>query len=173
MVRYTALRDITDKEKNRLYSLLDTNQEIKYRIKIVLLASEGYTVPEIREMTNIYDRTIRKWIHKFNDNGIEALFTKIDYSPMVKIDNDDARKQIIKIASTNPRDLGLKFSTWSLRSLAAGYLTRDKKIVKQGISHTRIKEILNESKIEWRNSKTVLGKNRDPEYELKKIGLKN
>ena len=163
--------EITDKEKNRLYSLLDTYPEIKYRIKIVLLASEGYTVPEIREMTNIYDRTIRKWIHKFNDNGIEGLFTKIDYSPMVKIDND-ARKQIIKIASTNPRDLGLKFSTWSLRSLAAGYLTKeDNKIVKEGISHTRIKEILNESKIEWRNSKTVLGKSRDPEYELKKRGL--
>jgi transposase len=169
LVRYTPLREITDKEKNRLYSLLDTNQEIKYRIKIVLLASEGYTVPEIREMTNIYDRTIRKWIHKFNDNGIEGLFTKIDYSPMVKIDND-ARKEIVKIASTNPRDLGLKFSTWSLRSLA-GYLTRDKKIVKQGISHTRIKDILNESKIEWRNSKIILGKSRDPEYELKKRGL--
>jgi hypothetical protein len=89
---------------------------------------------------------------------------------MVKIDND-TRKEIVKIASTNPRDLGLKFSTWSLRSLA-GYLTRDdNKIVKYGISHTRIKEILNESKIEWRNSKTVLGKSRDPEYELKKRGL--
>jgi transposase len=170
VVRYTPLREITDKEKNKLYILLDTNQEIKYRIKIVLLANDGYTVPEIREMTNTYDKTIRKWIHKFNDNGIEELFTKIDYSPMVKID-DDARKQIIKIASTNPRDLGLKFSTWSLRSLASGYLTRDKKIVKQGISHTRIKDILNESKIEWRNSKTVLGKSRDPEYELKKRGL--
>ena len=154
MVRYTPISEITDKEKNKLYSLLDTNPEIRYRIKIVLLAGEGYTVPEIREMTNIYDKNIRKWIHKFNDNGIVGLFTKIDYSPMVKIDND-TRKQIVKIASTNPRELGLK-STWSLRSLA-GYLTRDKKIVKQGISHTRIKEILNESKIEWRNSITVPG----------------
>ena len=125
MVRYTPVSEITDKEKNKLYSLLDTNPEIRYRIKIVLLAGEGYTVPEIREMTNIYDKTIRKWIHKFNDNGIVGLFTKIDYSPMVKIDND-TRKQIVKIASTNPRELGLKFSTWSLRSLA-GYLTKRQK----------------------------------------------
>ena len=172
MVRYTPIRDIADNDKNKLYNLLDTNPDIKYRIKIVLLANEGYTVPEIRDMTNIYDKTIRKWIHKFNEMGIDGLFAKIDYSPMVKIDND-TRKEIVKIASTNPRDLGLKFSTWSLRSLA-GYLTKeDKKIVKHGISHTRIKEILNESKIEWRNSKTVLGKSRDPEYELKKRGLKN
>ena len=59
---------------------MDTNPEIKYRIKIILLANDGgYTVPEIREreMTNTYDKTIRKWIHKFNDNGIEGLFTKI------------------------------------------------------------------------------------------------
>ena len=127
MVRYTPVSEITDKEKNKLYSLLDTNPEIRYRIKIVLLAGEGYTVPEIREMTNLYDKTIRKWIHKFNDNGIVGLFTKIDYSPMVKIDND-TRKQIVKIASTNPRELGLKFSTWSLRSLA-GYLTKDEIVI--------------------------------------------
>ena len=49
-------------------------------------------------MTNTYDKTIRKWIHKFNDNGIEGLFTKIDYSPMVKIDNDtrDYKNSIYK-----------------------------------------------------------------------------
>ena len=52
---------------------------------------------------------------------------------MVKIDNDARKKEIVKIASSNPRDLGLKFSPWSLRSLA-GYLTRDNKIVKQGKS---------------------------------------
>ena len=74
--------------------------------------TDGYTVPEIREMTNIYDKTIRKWIHKFNEMKIDGLFTKIDYSHTVNIDND-TRKEIVKIASTNPRDLGLKFSTWS------------------------------------------------------------
>jgi superfamily II DNA or RNA helicase len=125
VVRYTPIREITDKEKNKLYALLDTNPDIKYRIKIILLANDGYTVPEIREMTNTYDKTLRKWIHKFNNEGTEGLFTKIDYSPMIKIDND-ARKEIVKIASTNPRDLGLKFSTWSLRSLA-GYLTKEDK----------------------------------------------
>lgn len=37
----------------------------------------GYTVPEIREMTNTYyDKTIRKLIHKFNNEGTEGLVTK-------------------------------------------------------------------------------------------------
>ena len=33
---------------------------------------------------------------------------------------DDIEKEIVRIASTNPRKLGLKFSTWSLRVLV-GY----------------------------------------------------
>lgn len=86
------------------------------------------SVPEIREMTNIYDKTIRKWIHRFNDFGVCGLFTEIDYSRMIKI-TDKARKEILRISSISPRALGLKFSTWSLRSIA-GYV-KEKKIAKE------------------------------------------
>jgi transposase len=166
-VRYTPVRNMSEAEKKELYDILDANSLIRYRAKIVLLAGEGYTVPEIMEMTNIYDKTIRKWIHRFNDNGVHGLFTEIDYSGMVRI-NDKMRKEIIQTASTNPRELGLKFSTWSLRSIA-GYV-KEKKIVKEdGISHTTIRDILIECGVEWRHSKIILGsKSRDPEYDLKK-----
>jgi transposase len=167
-VRYTPVRNMSEAEKKELYDILDANSLIRYRAKIVLLAGEGYTVPEIMEMTNIYDKTIRKWIHRFNDNGVNGLFTEINYSPMIKI-TDRAKKEIIRISSTNPRELGLKFSTWSLRSIA-GYV-REKKIVKEdGISHTTIRDILIECGVEWRHSKIILGSNRsrDPEYDLKK-----
>jgi transposase len=157
---------MSETEKKELYDILDANSLIRYRAKIILLGGEGYTVPEIREMTNIYDKTIRKWIHRFNDNGVHGLFTKIDYSGMVKI-NDKTRKEIIQTALTGPRELGLKFSTWSLRSIA-GYV-KEKKIVKDGISHTTIRDILIECGVEWRHSKIILGsKSRDPEYDLKK-----
>jgi transposase len=157
---------MSEAEKKELYDILDANSLIRYRAKIVLLAGEGYTVPKIMEMTNIYDKTIRKWIHRFNDNGVHGLFTEIDYSGMVKI-NDKTRKEIIQTASTSPRELGLKFSTGSLRSIA-GYV-KEKKIVKDGISHTTIRDILIECGVEWRHSKIILGsKSRDPEYDLKK-----
>ena len=122
---------------------------------------------EIREMTNIYDKTILKWIHRFNDYGVCGLFTEMDYSRMIKI-TDKARKEILHIYSISPRALGLKFSTWSLRSIA-GYV-KEKKMVKiDGISHTTVRDILRKNGIEWRHSKTVLdssNKSRDPEYEL-------
>jgi hypothetical protein len=51
-----------------------------------------------------------------------------------------------------------------------GYV-REKKITKDGISHTTVRDILRQYRIEWRHSKTILdssSKGRDPEYELKK-----
>jgi hypothetical protein len=52
-VRYTYIRNISDDEKEELHGILDSNCGIKYRAKIILLAEDGYTVPEIRQMTNI------------------------------------------------------------------------------------------------------------------------
>jgi len=95
VVRHTLIREITDKEQNKLYSLFDTNLDIKYRIKIILLATDGYTVPEIREMTNTYDKTIRKWIHKFNDMGIDLaiIFDQMKDSLKNKLSNMNQKRQ--------------------------------------------------------------------------------
>ena len=42
------------------------------------------------------------------------------------------------------------------------------KELKDGISHTAIRDILIEYGVEWRHSKTVLGKSKNPDYDLKK-----
>src|SRR5215203_4655899 len=156
---------------NDLHWLLDNDAESGYRAKMILLRDEGYTVPEIRKITNHHDNNIRKWIHRFNEKGIDGIISRKDRRKANKI-TDDIERQIVEIASNDPRrKYRLKFSTWSLRVLA-GYIMEEKKLV-ESISHTEIKNVLVKHGIEWRNSKTVLGKSRDPEYELKKIGLKN
>jgi hypothetical protein len=59
-MRDTYLKEVTDNEKDNLYWLLD-DRESGYRAKIILLKYEGYTVPEIRQMTNHHhDNNIRK-----------------------------------------------------------------------------------------------------------------
>src|SRR5215211_776662 len=113
---------------------------------------------------------IRKWIHRFNEKGIDGIVSRKHIRNAYKI-TDDIERKIVEIASNDPRKkYKLKFSTWSLRVLA-GYIMEEKKLV-ESISHT-VKNVLVKHGIEWRNSKTVLGKSRDPDYELKKIGLKN
>ena len=153
-----------------LHCLLDNDAESGYRARVILLRDEGYTVPEIRKITNRHNNNIRKWIHRFNEDGIDGILSRKHVRNAHKITNDIERR-IVEIVSNDPRKYKLKFSTWSLRVLA-GYIMEEKKLV-ESISHTEIKNVLVKHGIEWRNSKTVLGKSRDPEYELKKIGLKN
>ncbi len=141
-----------------------------YRAKIILLKDEGYTVPQIRKITNHHDHNIRKWIHRFNEKGIDGIISKKYNHRQYKFD-DDIEKKIVDITIANPRSFDLGFSTWSLRVLA-GFLMNDLKLVDK-ISHSEIRNILLKHNIKWRKSKTVLSNKRidDPEYVLKKSTL--
>ena len=53
--------------------------------------------------------------------------------------------------------------------ITCAYRIHNGKELVESISHTEVKNVLVKHGIEWKNSKMVLGKSRDPaEYELKK-----
>jgi transposase len=140
-----------------------------YRAKIILLKDEKYTLQQIRKITNHHDNNIRKWIHRFNEKGIDGIIAKKHNHKQHKFDNN-IEKKIVDIAYSNPRSFGLGFSTWSL-SVLAGFLMYDPKMVDK-ISHSEIRNTLLKHKIKWRKSKTVLSnKSNDPGYALKKSTL--
>ena len=102
-MRDTILRPIAYDERNILYHLIDA-EESSYRAKIILLKAEGYTVPEIRRATNHHDTNIRKWIHRFNEKGIEGVVSrKHIHSKPVKI-TVEIEEKIVEIATKNPRE---------------------------------------------------------------------
>ena len=169
-MRNTYLRNITEKERNTLHLLIDEDDpaESGYRAKIILLIDDGYTVPEIRKITNHHDNNIRKWIHRFNEKGIEGIISKIHKHKSIKF-TDSVEKQIVEIASKNPRKhYGLPFSTWSLLRVLAGFIIKEMKLV-DSISHAEIRNILLKHGIKWRKSKMVLANSKDPEYDIKKV----
>ncbi|MGN6346339.1 MAG: helix-turn-helix domain-containing protein [Candidatus Nitrosocosmicus sp.] len=161
-MRDTFLRILTIDEKNTLHLMLE-DVKSEYRAKIILLKDEGYTVSEIRKITNHHDNNIRKWIHRFNEKGIDGIISKKYSHRQYKFD-DGIEKQIVDITSSNPRSFDLGFSTWLLRVLA-GFLMNDLKLVDK-ISHSAgIRNILLKHETKWRNSKTVLSTKRinDPD----------
>jgi transposase len=138
-MRDTFLRMVTDDEKNTLHLLLE-DKESGYGAKIILLKDEGYSVPEIRKATNHHDSNIRKWMHRFNENGTDGIMSKIHNHKPIKM-HPDVENKIVEIVSKNPRkDYGLPFSTWSLRVLA-GYVSKEINLI-DAISHTGIRNIL-------------------------------
>lgn len=105
-MRDTFLRLLSDDERNMLYDMIEEeedNGESSYRAKIILLKDQGYTVPEIRRATNHHDINIRKWIHRFNEYGVEGITSKIHKRKSVKI-TPEIEKKIVEIASKNPRE---------------------------------------------------------------------
>ncbi|MDQ6722782.1 MAG: hypothetical protein M3Z01_00745 [Thermoproteota archaeon] len=86
---------LTDDEMNIIHLMMLEDKESGYRAKIILLKDEGYTVPEIRKMTNHHDNNIRKWIHhKFNEKGINdgIISKKHNHKQQYKFDNDIEKK---------------------------------------------------------------------------------
>jgi transposase len=113
--------------------------ESNYRAKISCLEIKD-TFPEIKMATNHHDISIRKWIHRFNEKGIEEIISKIHAHKSIRIDTE-MEKKIVEIATKDPRkDYGLPFSTWSLRILA-GYISKELNLV-NSVSHTEIRNIL-------------------------------
>jgi hypothetical protein len=101
-MRDTFLRMLTNDEKNQLHLMMLEDKESGYRAKIILLKDEGYTVPQIRKITNHHDINIRKWIHRFNEKGIDGIVSKKHNHKQHKFDND-IEKQIVETANSNPR----------------------------------------------------------------------
>lgn len=151
----------------------DGDVESSYRAKILLLKDEGYTVPEIRRATNHHDTNIRKWIHRFNEHGVDGIISKLHKHRTTKL-TAEIETKIVEIASKNPRDsYGLPFSTWSLRVLA-GYVSKKELNLIDSISHTEIRSILLKHGMKYhQQSKITLGTSTDPQYDLKKRGSKN
>lgn len=86
------------------------------RLQIVVLSAQGKRVPEISKRVNLHPINVRKWIHRFNESGLEGL--RSGKSPgRPPLFTNRQRQQIVTIASTNPRRYGLQFSRWSLQRL--------------------------------------------------------
>ena len=145
------------------------DKEARSRTKIILLKDEGYTVPQIRKMINHHDNNIRKWIHHFNQNGLKGIESRKHNHKQYKF-TIDIEKEIVRVASSNPRkNYELAFSSWSLRVLA-GFLVDDLKVV-DSISQAEIRNILIKHGVKWRKSRTVLSNSNDAEYNLRKSTL--
>jgi len=145
MVLY--VRELTEEEEAELREwAMSDDGELRHRAQLILLSKEGYRIPEIGPQLFAHPANLRKWIHRFNEEGLKGLVTKRSGGPKPRF-TDEQRRQIIQLAETRPRDLGLPFTRWTLHRLAE---QAEKRQIVDSISHERVRQILLEANCQYK-----------------------
>lgn len=154
MPKLLFARPLAHQEKVTLERYMASdNDNLKQRALVVLLSStEGYRIPEIAPLVNMHVDKVRKWVLRFNMQGLSGLQpARRKPGPRGKF-NADLRTTIITLAQTPPRDLGLHRTSWTLDSLR-DYLLNERYV--QEISRESLRQILIEHGIDWQSYRST------------------
>ena len=150
MVLY--VRKLTEAEERQLRVWSSGNDPtMKHRAEIILLSSRGYRIPEIGSLVRSHPANLRKWIHRFNQQSCDGLRTIHVTGRRLRF-SAQQRVQIVQLAQTRPRELGLNFTGWTLHRLAQQAANRG---IVQHISHECVRQILKEAGRDYRESARI------------------
>jgi transposase len=131
------------------------------RARIVALSWDGLAVPAIAEQTGCHPNTVRRWLHRFNAEGIDGLGDRPGAGRRRRI-TEAQRSAIIALARSEPpgrlaRDGAGELSAaredgpaqWTLDTLAQ--TARDAGIA---VGRSQVRRILRAEKVRWRRTRS-------------------
>jgi transposase len=159
------VRSITNEEGNRLRKIVRHGKdpiEMK-RAQVILSSAQGFSPQRISDivlLTPAYVRTLIGW---FDKEGFDMLKPQWKPGGSWKF-TPEQKQELVSLATSKPKDLGLPFQQWSLSRL-------EKEAVKRGIlesiSLEWLRVILDESEVSFQSVRTWK-ESKDPEFEEKK-----
>lgn len=161
-----AVRALSDQEAEELRALAHSRTveaRLRDRARICWLSHQGQPVTAITSTLGVADGTVRLWITRFNTEGLDGLRDRrrggrpATYTP-------EQVGELVAASLTDPQELGLPFSSWTLDRLAA-YLNEECGIA---IKRSRIGEILQGEGLRWRQQETWFGERPDPAFAAKR-----
>ena len=165
MAKQLFVRSLSSEEMDILNNYIKNGLDYQIiRAKIVLYSKDSYGAEEIAKLLNIHSNNVRKWIKQFNKLGLSMILHKNRGKKPRQLFTKNDKDKIASLALEKPRELGLKFTTWSLLSLSK-YL-KDNKIVRK-ISIESLRQILLGKGISFKKSKQWLH-STDINYQQKK-----
>ena len=118
---------LTESERSELMGLrLLKNTNIGERAHYVLLCSEGKSAPEIARHLNRNIITVRLWLNRYIQAGVEGLMTQ-------KPPGRPAQKALIietqleELLHKSPQDYGYQEAGWQINILKDWFYTKAKK----------------------------------------------
>jgi len=136
------VRPLTKSENEglRRYSA-SQNREEATRASVILMSCQGKTAAEISDSTGSHPSNVKKWIRKFNSDGLEAISSKKrgpQGGPQPRF-NSDQIEQLLQLSQVSPSDLGYRFLDWTPQKLATAAIERG---IVDKISHVTVRQIL-------------------------------
>lgn len=147
------------------------------RAGIIALSWDGLHVPVIAHRLGCHHKTVRKWLHRFNTQGLDGLGDRPGCGRKRRITEDERSRIIALVKLTPPGRLEIQPSNelwaadvkgpeeWTLDALAA---TAQAEGIQVGRSQVR--RILMAEGVRWRQTRTWTT-SRDPEFSPKGRGL--
>jgi transposase len=159
------VRSITNEEGNKLRQIVRHGKdpiEMK-RAQVVLASAQGFTPPKIGEIVLMTQEYVRALIKSFNQEGLDMLKPHWKPGGNRKF-TPEQKDELVSLATSQPKNLGLPFQQWSLRRLKSEAVNRG---IVDSISKEWLRIILDESDISFQSVRTWK-ESKDPEFEKKK-----
>ena len=161
-LRVRAVSDEEREELGRMARSRTLGAGLVRRARIVMHALEGLKAPEVCARMDLCGATVRHWLKRFNEGGLEGLAEDVRTGRPPTY-SAEQRSAVIETALSRPADLGLPFASWTLDRLVAC-------LAEQGIGmrRSRISEILIQEGLRWRHEETWFGARVDPDFARKR-----
>jgi transposase len=114
------VRELQKDEQEELQTLYDKTKDVRIRTRtqmILLAVEQNKTAPEIRQIVRKNEQTVRRWIQRFNAEGINGLYDAPRAGSPGTV-TATYRQRVVSIVRQRPRALGQPYSLWSLQRLA-------------------------------------------------------
>jgi transposase len=163
------VKELTDRQRQKLRDALEGWDDTKAvrRVRAIWMSSQGWTVPEIADALDVWRRTVRVWIDKYDEAGLEGIKTK-DRSGRPPKADEQYVERLEEVVQTPPREFGYPFSTWTREYLAMHM----EKETGTSISARHVGRLLNRLGFVYKRARYDLSHKRDrEEYEQKKKEL--
>jgi transposase len=161
------LRQLRQQERRLLQEKLKDKKlsvRIYERYRVIALATQGRSAPEIADRVGVHFTTVYDWLHRFNQDGFAGF--EDAPNPQGRPSSLSSRqiRRLIATALARPTDLGLPFTQWSVAKLQE--YCRSKKILPP-FSDEWVRRLLQREGISFQRTKTWK-ESPDPDFESKK-----
>lgn len=170
MVKPLSMRELTQEERKTIERgphARTVSAGLRQRATIIGLAADGQHAPAIAALVQLDDETVRRWIKRFTEQGVEGLKERPRSGRPATYSQEEV-SLAVQTALTAPQTLGLPFASWTLDRLVS-YLKDTHRLA---MKRSRLGEVLLAEGLRWRKEERWFGERVDPDFAKKRGPLR-